>query len=131
MTRRVAELRSSVIYAIALSTGWLKPGEKIYALKASRLWDDARTRDQADMLMAAGAYQEAMPLWEKFSHWRKIGDALLALGDVAGARASYERGENPPSEDYAAFRRSRAADYQALDRACERLTRAEVPAYAE
>ena len=105
MTRRVAELRSSVIYAIALSTGWLKPGEKIYALKASRLWDDARTRDQADMLMAAGAYQEAMPLWEKFSHWRKIGDALLALGDVAGARASYERGENPPSEDYAAFRR--------------------------
>jgi hypothetical protein len=32
-------------------------------------------------------------------------------------------------EDYAAFRSAHAADYKALDRACERLTRAEVPAY--
>lgn len=105
MTRRIAELRSSVAYAIALANGWLTPAEKIHALKASRLWEVARTRDQADLLMAAGAYREAIPIWETFSHWRKIGDAQLALGDLAGARASYEKGENPPGGEYAAFRR--------------------------
>ena len=32
------------------------------------------------------------------------------------------------AEDYARFRQGHAADYAALDRACERLTREEVPA---
>lgn len=110
MIRRIEELRSSVTYAIALAKGWLSPAEKIHALKASGLWDVARTRDQADLLMAAGAYREAIPIWQTFSHWRKIGDALLALGDVAGARASYEKGENPTGVEYAAFRRGPDVD---------------------
>lgn len=60
--------------------------------------------------MAAGAYREAIPIWQTFSHWRKIGDALLALGDVAGARASYEKDENPTGVEYAAFRRGPDVD---------------------
>lgn len=32
------------------------------------------------------------------------------------------------AQDYAAFRRAHAADYAALDAACERLTREEIPA---
>lgn len=105
LEHRLRELRSSVVYGVSLATGWLTPAEKIYALKTSGLWDEARSRDQTDLLMAAGAYAEAIPRYAAFGHWRKVGDAQFALGDVEAARASYERGENLPSADYVAFRR--------------------------
>lgn len=102
---RLQELRSSVVYGIALASGWLTPAEKLYALKTARLWDEARSRDQTDLLMASGAYEEAIPRYAAFGHWRKVGDAQLAMGDVMAARASYERGENIPGKEYTAFRR--------------------------
>jgi hypothetical protein len=112
LARRIDDLRGSVVYSIAISAGWMTPAEKIRALKSAELWDQARSRDQTDMLMAAGGYEEAIPRYAAFGHWRKVGDAYFALGNLAEARASYERGENLPGKEYKAFRRE--PDYDRL-----------------
>ena len=77
---RFSELRTSVVYAVALASGWLTPAEKVHALRKAGVWDHARSRDQTDLLLAAGAYEEAIPRYAAFGHWRKVGDAQLALG---------------------------------------------------
>ncbi len=58
-----------------------------------------------------------------------LGTELLAMPGLPGWYRCFDRWRH--EEDYAAFRRAYATEYQALDRACESLTCAEVPAYAE
>ncbi|MFC3174681.1 hypothetical protein ACFOD9_10490 [Novosphingobium bradum] len=104
MNYRTEEFRKSVVYSIALEKTWLKPAEKIYALKNSGTWEAARSRDQVDLMMAAGCYEEAIPLYAAFAHWRKVGDALFALGRLDEAKAEYEKGPNEAGGAYKAFR---------------------------
>ncbi|MBH0111618.1 hypothetical protein I5E68_01460 [Novosphingobium sp. YJ-S2-02] len=104
MDRKAKELLKSVVYSIALEKTWLKPAEKIYALQSAGLWEAARSRDQVDLMMAAGCYEEAIPLYAAFSHWRKVGDALFALGRLDEAKCEYEKGPNETGGDYKAFR---------------------------
>lgn len=101
---RAEELRKSVVYSIALEKTWLKPAEKIYALQSSGSWEAARGRDQVDLLMAAGCYEEAIPLYAAFAHWRKVGDALFALGRIDEAKVEYQKGSNEAGGDYKGFR---------------------------
>lgn len=105
MDRRAEELRKSVVYSIALEKTWLNPAEKIYALQSSGTWGAARSRDQGDLLMAAGCFEEAIPLYAAFAHWRKVGDALFALGRIDEAKVEYEKGPNEAGGDYKAFRK--------------------------
>ena len=104
LSYRADELRKSLVYSIALEKTWLKPGEKIYALQSSGNWGAARSRDQVDLLMAAGCYEEAIPLYAAFAHWRKVGDALFALGRINEAKIEYEKGPNEAGGGYKAFR---------------------------
>lgn len=104
MNRRAEELRKSVVYSIALEKTWLKPAEKIYALQSAGFWEAARSRDQVDLMMAAGCYGEAIPLYTAFAHWRKVGDALFALGRLDEALLEYEKGPNETGGEYKAFR---------------------------
>lgn len=101
---RAEELRKSVVYSIVLEKAWLKPAEKIYALQSSGSWEAARSRDQVDLMMAAGCYEEAIPLYAAFAHWRKVGDALFALGRFDEAKVEYQKGPNEAGGDYKAFR---------------------------
>lgn len=102
---RIAELRSDLLFSVAQATGWLTAAEKIFAIRSAGLWKEVRPRDQTDLWMAAGAYAEAIPEFERLSQWRKVGDALFAMGKLEEARSSYERGENLPGDDYQAWRR--------------------------
>ena len=103
--RSIVALRGDLSSALARTNGWLSPAEKIAVLYRTSNWETIRSREKVDLLMAAGCYREAIPLFENFSHWRKIGDAHLALGEVDSARQSYERGENKSTaKKYAAFR---------------------------
>jgi hypothetical protein len=104
MTSRALQLLESVVYSIALEKSWLTPAEKLFALQASDTWKLARSRDQVDLLMAAGCYEEAIPLYSAFSHWRKVGDALFAMGRVDDAWEQYQKGPNEATGDYKAFR---------------------------
>ena len=104
MTYREDELRKSVVYSIALEKTWLTPAEKLFALHNSGTWGTARSRDQVDLLMAAGCFEEAIPLYAAFAHWRKVGDALFALGLLDEAKDQYEKGPNEAGGDYKAFR---------------------------
>lgn len=98
-------LRGDIASSLARTTGWLTPAEKISVLHRASNWETIRFREKVDLLMAAGCYREAIPIFETFSHWRKIGDARLAIGEIDAARSSYERGENKASaKEYAAFR---------------------------
>jgi hypothetical protein len=54
--------------------------------------------------MAAGCYEEAIPLYSAFSHLRKVGDALFAMGRLDDAWEQYEKGPNEAGSDYKAFR---------------------------
>lgn len=97
-------MRKSVVYSIALEKTWLKPAEKIYVLQSSGNWGAARSRDQVDLLMAGGGYEEAISLYAAFAHWRKVGDALFALGRIDEAKVEYEKGPNEAGGDHKAFR---------------------------
>lgn len=101
---RVEALRSDLLFSVALATGWLKPAEKIFAIRSAGLWNEVRARDRTDLLMAAGAYEEAIPDYAALHHWRKVGDACFAMGRLDEARQYYERGENVRGEDYMAWR---------------------------
>jgi len=48
--------------------------------------------------MAAGCFEEAIPLYAAFAHWRKVGDALFALGRIDEAKVEYEKGPNEAGE---------------------------------
>lgn len=103
--RSIVALKGDLSSALARTNGWLSPAEMIAVLHRTSNWETIRSREKVDLLMAAGCYREAIPLFENFSHWRKIGDAQLALGEVDAARQSYERGENKSTaKNYAAFR---------------------------
>ena len=103
--RNIVALKGELSSALARTSGWLSPSEKIAVLHRTASWDTIRSREKVDLLMAAGCYREAIPLFESFSHWRKIGDAQLALGDIDAARQNYERGENKSTaKNYATFR---------------------------
>lgn len=105
LARSIDTLRGDLASSLARTSGWLSPAEKIAVLHRTSNWETIRSREKGDLLMAAGCYREAIPIFETFSHWRKIGDAQLALGDVDAARSSYERGENKAKgKEYAAFR---------------------------
>lgn len=104
MNLRIDELRKNVLYSISLSKGWLSPAEKLYSIHSSDTWQHLRSRDQVDLLMAAGCYEEAIPKYEAFSHWRKVGDAYFATGNLEAARGQYQRGANEPSDQYQAYR---------------------------
>ena len=105
LSRSIDTLRGDLASSLARTNGWLTPAEKIAVLHRTSTWETIRSRERVDLLMAAGCYREAIPIFETFSHWRKIGDAQLALGDVDAARSSYERGENKVAgKEYAAFR---------------------------
>ena len=104
LSYRADELRKSVVYSIALEKTWLKPAEKIYALQSAGMWEAARSRDQVDLMMAAGCHEEAIPLYAAFAHWRKVGDALFALGRLDEAKCEYEKGPNETGGEYKAFR---------------------------
>lgn len=102
--RNITALRHELASSLARASGWLSPAEKIAVLHRTTCWETIRSREQVDLLMAAGCYREAIPIFEALSHWRKIGDAQLALGDIDAARQSYERGENKRVGNYAVFR---------------------------
>lgn len=104
MSSKFEQLRESVIYSIANSSGRFSFAEKIFALKDSRSWSDVRLRDQADILMGAGCYDDAIPQFASISHWRKVGDALFAMDRIDEAKKYYERGANETSEGYKADR---------------------------
>jgi hypothetical protein len=105
VARSVDTLRGDLASSLARTNGWLSPAEKISVLHRTWNWEALRSRERVDLLMAAGCYREAIPIFETFSHWRKIGDAQLAMGEIDAARSSYERGENKASaKEYAAFR---------------------------
>ncbi|MBU7590888.1 MAG: hypothetical protein KAF42_16955, partial [Sphingopyxis terrae] len=101
---RTEQLRSDILFSVAQATGWLKPAEKIFAIRSAGLWDEVRPRDRTDLLMAAGAYADAIPDYAALSHWRKVGDAYFAMGRHGEARENYERGENVRGDDYMAWR---------------------------
>lgn len=101
---RIEQLRSDILFSVAQATGWMKPAEKIFAIQSAGLWNDVRPRDRTDLLMAAGAYADAIPDYAALSHWRKVGDAYFAMGRLAEARENYERGENLRGDDYMAWR---------------------------
>jgi hypothetical protein len=103
-TRTVTTLRNNLASRLARASGWLSSAEKIFVLHRTANWANIRSREQVNLLMAAGCYSEAIPMYEAIGHWRKVGDAQLALGDIDAARKSYERGENKQKDTYAAFR---------------------------
>lgn len=57
-----------------------------------------------------------------------LGTELRPMADRPGWYRCIDRWRS--AKDYAAFRADRAAEYAALDRACERLTQDEVPVAA-
>lgn len=105
VARSIDTLKGDLASSLARTSGWLSPAEKIAVLQRTSNWETIRSRERVDLLMTAGCYREAIPIFETLSHWRKIVDAQLALGDVDAARSSYERGENKATaKEYAAFR---------------------------
>lgn len=112
MSRRISELRASVAFAIANEERSISGFEKLAILNFSSTWATLSTRQQADVLMQAGCYLEAIPLFESLGVWRKIGDAYWALGELEHARTCYERIGTEGAEEAKAFRRG--PDYDRL-----------------
>jgi hypothetical protein len=91
-------------------------------------WDFLPVADRLPQFLAAyGSEGDWVRLFRRGQGY--LGTELQAMPGLPGWYRCCDRWRH--EEDYAAFRRDHAAEYQALDRACERLTRAEVPAYAD
>ena len=89
-------------------------------------WDFLPAEDRlAEFLAAYGSEGDWVRLFHQGEGY--LGTELRPLPGLPGWYRCLDRWRR--EEDYAAFRRLHAAEYQALDRACERLTRAEVPVY--
>lgn len=92
---------------------------------------------QWDFLPAEGHLPEFLAAYGSDGDWVRLfrqgegylGTELLPMPGLPGWYRCLDRWRR--EEDYAAFRRTHAVEYKALDRACERLTRAEVPASSE
>lgn len=91
MSQVVNELTQNVVYSLAQSKGELTPLEKLFALHHSASWDQLRQRDQADILMSAGCFAEAIRHYSELRHWRKLGDAHFAMGETADALGFYSK----------------------------------------
>ena len=92
---------------------------------------------QWDFLPAEDQLPEFLATYGRDGDWVRLfrqgagylGTELQTMPGLPGWYRCLDRWQR--EEDYAAFRSTHAAEYRALDRACERLTRAEVPAWAE
>lgn len=111
LSGRISDLQASVAFAVANEERSISGFEKLAVLNLSSTWSTLPPRRQADVLMQAGCYAEAIPLFESLGVWRKVGDARWALGEPDSARTCYERGAND-REDAPAFRRG--PDYDRL-----------------
>lgn len=91
-------------------------------------WDFLPAEDRLPEFLAAyGSEGDWVRLFRRGAGY--LGTELLPMPGQPGWYRCFDRWRT--EQDYAAFRQAYAAEYQALDRACERLTRQEVPASSE
>jgi len=99
---RALDLASSLASDIANDEHNLTAVERFSICLRTGHFDRAHNRHQAGLLIDAGCYEAALPLFEQNGVWRKAGDCLWALGRLDDALRAYSRPGN--RSDKMAFR---------------------------
>lgn len=84
-------LARELLLSIADGGHKLTAEERIAVIEQAGGRTHFQDRRYADLLHDAGCFADAARLFETASHWRKVGDCRLALGDLSGAVECYSK----------------------------------------
>lgn len=88
-------LRENLVFDLASSSkGDLSSFERLYIIQHLSFLDKINQRWLVDLYMKCGCFSEAMDIFGKLGHWRKLGDLAWIQGDLSKAERCYSKGED-------------------------------------